>query len=611
VPIPPEGERQGTADAGGLPRTALVALAVCGVALTAGAVAVALRGPPSRDEAISATAHALAVAAPIGVALAALARRRSDRFAGLLLIAGFLWAAAALAQSRDELPYSIGRVAVWLGELMLVYLLLVFPSGRLRSTVDRRIVMASIALVCALYLPTALLVDNYPQPSPWTSCRADCPHNAFMLVASEPGGVEDVIRPLRELVTALVFLAVAGVLGVRARAAGPLLRRLLAPVVAVALFRAVALAAYELARRDGTVPGVVEVLGWIYTFAPAVIALSFAAGIVARRLYVRTALERLTAQLGDDAGPAETRAALAETLEDPSLQVVHRLPGEQERWVDENGWPVGLPATATRQVTEIDSHADVIGAIVSDAHLGQDAGLVRASGTFALVHLANRQLVHQLRASLHDLLESRAQLVTVADEARHRIERNLHDGAQQRLVALRVKLSEHAARLRPHDAQAAAESARFGDEVEELIDEIRELAQGIYPSLLAERGLTDALRSAARGAAIPTTVSADGVGRYPPEVESTVYFACAEALQNAAKHASGARRVRISLSADSALRFEVRDDGPGGLDGASAEHALMGIRTRVSAIGGAVTVDSWPDGGTRVAGRVPLSTGGD
>jgi signal transduction histidine kinase len=162
-------------------------------------------------------------------------------------------------------------------------------------------------------------------------------------------------------------------------------------------------------------------------------------------------------------------------------------------------------------------------------------------------------------------------------------------------------------RLRSGAPAEAAALQQLGAEVEEAIDHIRELALGIYPSLLAERGLPDALRSAARRSPVSTFVRADGVGRYRRDVESTVYFACLEAMQNAAKHAGGATEVSVALSTEGGLAFEVRDDGRG-FDQAAVPPGtgLLNVRDRVTALGGSLRIESKPQAGTLVAGVLPV-----
>jgi signal transduction histidine kinase len=260
---------------------------------------------------------------------------------------------------------------------------------------------------------------------------------------------------------------------------------------------------------------------------------------------------------------------------------------------------------------ELRSENRILGALLYDVTVGPDTALVDAMASYAVVVLENLWLVEQLQSSLRDLSASRGRMAAVADASRHAIERDLHDGAQQRLVALRLKLAVQSERLRPAAPEEAAALEQLGGEVEESIEHIRELALGIYPSLLAERGLPDALRSAARRSTVRTSVRADGVGRYRRDVESTVYFACLEAMQNAAKHADGATAVSVSLSAHGGLTFEVRDDGRG-FDQAAVPPGtgLLNVRDRVAALGGSVRVESAPQGGTLVAGVLPVGEQG-
>jgi signal transduction histidine kinase len=210
-----------------------------------------------------------------------------------------------------------------------------------------------------------------------------------------------------------------------------------------------------------------------------------------------------------------------------------------------------------------------------------------------------------LDASLEELRESRARVVAAGDEERRRIERDLHDGAQQHLLGLAVNLRVARELVSSDPAQADGLLGELSSEVHAAIEQLRELAHGIYPPLLAERGLPDAIRGAVLRAGVSGTVDADTVGRYPPEIESTAYFCCVEALQNAAKHAPGAQ-VSVRLwSADGALFFEVRDTGPG-FDAALSPRTagLVNMRDRVGAIGGTLRIDGAD--GTSVTGALPL-----
>jgi signal transduction histidine kinase len=242
----------------------------------------------------------------------------------------------------------------------------------------------------------------------------------------------------------------------------------------------------------------------------------------------------------------------------------------------------------------------------SKPHDGLLAGGI-ALGSLGLVGVALiARLTASRRSSLRELEESRSRILATADRERHRIERDLHDGAQQRLVAVRIKL-ELADELMEVDSTHAHELIREAEvDIEEALEEVRSLARGIYPSLLAHRGLVEALRAAALRSPVPASVEGDSVTRYSPEVESAVYFSCLEALQNAAKHARGATAVSVSLSTNGALRFEVGDDGNGfDIDHAVYGQGLMNIRDRLAAIGGSLTVRSIDGQGTVVSGTVP------
>jgi signal transduction histidine kinase len=599
--------RGGRTPAGPLRERVLVGVALGGAALCAGAVGFALASAPPGQRAIAATAQALGVGLPLAVGLIQWARRREDRFARMLVGAAALWSLTALATSSDPALYSAGRVAAWVVQPVLVLLLLAFPAGRLDTRLDRGLVAANVAIFGLLFLPSALLASDYPAPAPWSTCGVDCPHNALALAHDHAGTIPDVIRPLRQALAFAVLLGVIVVLVQRTRAAGALMRRVLTPVVVVAVVHAAVSGAYVVARSsDPLAPGVAT-LGWVYVMTLPALTLCFAAGLLGWRLFVASALEHLALGLPRHASAPELRCALAVALEDPGLHIVYRLRGA---WIDEAGWPTEAPrAGPDRDVTEVTAAAGGVASIVHRRELSQDPALVRAAGAYALVALENERLVHDLELARRRLSDSRARLATVADHERRRLERDLHDGAQQRLVALQIKLALLREQLE-RDASARAEAARDLEvDVERASEEVRSLAHGIHPPMLAERGIRDALRAAARSAPLPTIVRATRLPRYPPEVESAVYFACMEALQNATKHAIGATGVTISVagSDDGRVRFEVRDDGagfrPSEHDGGTG---LANLRERLAALGGELAIASAPGDGTRVVGTIPL-----
>ncbi len=233
--------------------------------------------------------------------------------------------------------------------------------------------------------------------------------------------------------------------------------------------------------------------------------------------------------------------------------------------------------------------------------------LVRDLAGQAGLVMRNAGLTEDLLDTIEQLRTSRQRLVTAQDEERRKLERNLHDGAQQQLVALTVKVGLLERLVERDPAQARSIAGQLQGDATEALEELRDLARGIYPPLLADQGLIAALQSQARKSAVPVTVEGDGIGRYAREAEAAVYFSCLEALQNVAKYAS-ASRATVSLSdGDGALRFEVTDDGVG-FDTASSSYGtgLQGIADRLAALDGSMEVRSAPGGGTTLAGSLPV-----
>ena len=220
---------------------------------------------------------------------------------------------------------------------------------------------------------------------------------------------------------------------------------------------------------------------------------------------------------------------------------------------------------------------------------------------------AQAGLVLRNTALLTDLRESRRRIVTAQDERARKLERNIHDGAQQQLVALAVKLGLVERTIARDTAAAERMVAEAKTDTNDALENLRDLARGIYPPVLADQGLAAALRSQARKAPLPVEVEPDGVGRYPEETEAAVYFSCLEALQNVAKYAD-ARHATVRLSqAGDLLTFEVTDDGRGfDPDAAERGSGLQGIADRLAALGGTLTVRSAPGAGTTIGGSLPL-----
>jgi signal transduction histidine kinase len=592
--------------AGRLTESAAAALAAAALALAAITGLVTFTGNDP-DDLGAALLRAALVLLPIAIGLLIWTRLPEERFGRLLVAGGLVTFLAALGGSDNPVLYSIGRVATWLAEVALIYLILAFPSGRLRQPIDRVLVGLIALVVGALFLPTALLTDRYPVPATWTTCTEGCPTNAFQVVHDQPGWVSGVVFPLRESLAALLFLAVTVLLLVRVARASTATRRTLTPVVAGAAVHAVALpVAFSLRRIDGSSDSVLT-LTWVLAAGLPVVALGFLLGAWRWRLAIGNALYRLAPQLPGGLDPERLRAVLADALDDPGIDLVYQDGGQ--RWLDTTGRTVELPGRESgRAHTVIFDRGSPVAAILHHEALEEQRTFVTAVGSLAAVALTNHRLAAQVEASLKEVRRSRERILAVADEERRRIERNLHDGAQQRLVALRIKL-ELASELSAEQHLPDAEHLHMlSEEVGDALDDVRSLAAGVYPALLVDCGLDEALRSVARRSPVRARVAAQGVDRYSQQVEAAVYFSCLEALQNAGKHAE-ARSVSIVVADGDGLRFEVRDDGRGfDVDGDGEGHGLRNIRDRLVAVGGDLVVESSPGRGTRIAGTIPHAT---
>ena len=386
------------------------------------------------------------------------------------------------------------------------------------------------------------------------------------------------------------------------------MRRVLSPVLTFAIVRIGLTALFVVMRRVSPASPGTEAVGVMVLFTTPALAIGFFAGLVRWRMFAAGAVRRLATDFIGPPSGARVRDLLAGAFEDPSLEIIYWAP-DPGQWVDAGGKPVRLPNEGSdRAVTEVSDGGRRVAALVYDAALADPPIMSEVAGGFALVALENQRLAAELRSSLRELRDSRARILSATDQERRRIERDLHDGAQQRLVALGIKL-ELARELVESDPHGGAELLReIGTDVDDALGDMRSLAHGVYPSLLADYGLAQALRTAAEAGPLPSTVSAGDLGRYPEAIESAVYFCCLEALQNAAKHAEGASFVSLTFSEDDdgRLAFEVRDDGPGLAEAVTPGAGLANMRDRIAAVGGSLTIDSSPGGGTRVAGQVPL-----
>jgi signal transduction histidine kinase len=516
----------------------------------------------------------------------------------LLVAAGAVVLVVTFSLSDDAVLYSTGRVASWGLSAGLVFLILAFPSGALALGVDRALATAAALLVALLYLPTALLVEAYPSPAPWVTCGSGCPRNAFMAVAHEPRVIDQLVSPVREGLAIGLFLALGVRLAARVRGATRLQSRTLAPVVAVAMAWAVVFAVVLGVRQAWPESALVDAMLWLIALVVPAMAAAFLIGLMRWWVYVGASLRRLAARLRTPVAREDLRSALSDAFEDPSLEVVYRRAGG---WVDENGQALATPgAGAGRCLTAVANGDRIVGGFVHDAALRYERAFSDAAGSYAALTLESHRLAADTDVLLQDLHESRARIAASADNERKRIERDIHEGAQQRLLSLR---------LRGQDPAAATVALReLAGEVDAAIAEVGSLARGTYPFVLTDQGLGPALALAAHDAPVSANVVADS-RRYAAEIENAVYFSCLEAMQNASQHAGAGTAVRITIAErNDNLCFDVRDDGAGfAPDATRPGVGLISIRDRVAAVRGDVSIESTPGRGTHINGRIPLT----
>jgi signal transduction histidine kinase len=297
------------------------------------------------------------------------------------------------------------------------------------------------------------------------------------------------------------------------------------------------------------------------------------------------------------------RELLAESLGDRSVAIAYWLP-DREAFVDEAGHPVALPEPGSgRAWTAVEQDGRRVAAIVHDAALDTSPELVEAAAAASSLAIDNERLKADLRARVEDLRVSRLRIVEAADEARRRIERDLHDGAQQQLLALALEL--RVLRSSISDPEAGPLVDGLAVRLEAALRDLRELARGIHPAILTRSGLDPAITALAARSPVPVDVQSAIDGRLAPAVEAAAYFVVAEALTNVARYADAARAsVELRGDGNGGIVVVVADDGVGGAD-PNAGSGLRGLQDRLAVIDGVLAIDSPPGRGTRLQATIP------
>jgi signal transduction histidine kinase len=560
----------------------LLALGVAGLLFGLFCLGFDLQSNHEHDRGLVAAVDLLVGWSFIGTGLFAWWRRPPNHTGALMTGVGFAWFAQTLSAANSEVLFTIGIALDSLFPAVAGHLLLAFPSGRLQGRAARWTVAGGYLVATVLQLPSLLFEAEEP----------DDLHSFLVVHPNQP--LSDRLDALQYL-GGVAFAAATAVIVIRRwRAASRPQRQVLAPVL---LTGCAALSAFLVAKGFDAAGSPQHGLELLAEALLATVPFGFLVGLLRSRLAQGPAIAELIGRLGQAPGPDELRAALATALGDPSLSLAYWLP-ESERFVDAGGRPVELP---DGRWTEVQRAGERIAAIVHDASTADDPQLVRAAGAAAALALENQRLSAELRARIEELRASRARIVEAGDAERRRLERDLHDGAQARLVALAMKL--RLAR-RKAEGDVAALLDESSADLQESLDELRELARGIHPAVLTDRGLGPALRSLADRAPLPVEIEGDPPEDLPPAVSTALYFVVAEALTNVAKYAR-ANEASVRVQRENGLVVaEVADDGVGGarLDAGSG---LRGLTDRVAALDGRLSLDSPPGAGTRLRVEIP------
>ena len=528
--------------------------------------------------------------------------RRPERRAGrLLVIAGYLWYVGSLyiVLPGAPVPY-LGFALRGYYDVILAFVVLSFPGDRLETRFDR---VAVGGLLGTMIVRSAWRLAG-PQPGigtdtpPWP-----------MFLDRDAATFLRVDAMLSVLVGAALLVVAIAILRRRARTragarfvmdpvllGGALWAALAVPYAASDFFHVVA--GFDIVPYDGP--------GWTAQYLLRMLGpLGLLVGALRLRGRSSAVMGALSGPDGHPRGP-ELEAALREALDDPSLALLHR--DAAGAWRDAHGSMVELPpGDADRTVTLIGGVDDPRAAVVHDALLLDDPAVVRTLSAVVGLAVDNDRLQDDLRAQLEEVRASRTRIVEATDAERRRVERDLHDGAQQRLVALAVSLRTIRMRLGP-DASAAAleEIDAAAGEARAAIEELRELTRGLDPAILREAGLSAALQSLADRSPVPVRTDLRVEGRLPTRVETAAWFAASEALANVAKH-SRATSATVGAHVDAGwLRLEIADDGVGGADPGGA--GLRGLVDRIAATDGTLTVWTPPGGGTVVEVTIPCGS---
>jgi signal transduction histidine kinase len=573
-------------------RRALLALGAVGFVAGAVPLALAIASEGGHQRTLIAVTGPLIGWAFIGTGIFAWLRRPENRFGALMTAVGFSACLAGLRVSTEPWVFIIGLLFITSQWALLYHMLLAFPGGTLRSRLERLLVLGMYFSAWVVHPVQVLFQDT---------ALLGLPENPLLVDANT-----DLARALSRsrFWFALVLLAaLAVILARRWAAASRHERQALGPVLLSGGLVMALLAVWYAALLAEVDMDAVQMLEDARYVVMCTVPFAFLAGLLRSRVAGASAVSEVVARLGDPSiRGGGICHALADALEGTSLELAYRQPDGE--YSDAAGRPVPVPPDRLDRVAiPLEARDDAAVVLTYDASREDERELVRAVSAAGTLTLENERLATELRARVEEVSASRARIVESGDAARRRLERDLHDGAQQRLVALALSLRLLGSRF-DGDPEASRQLDAARVELDQAIDELRELARGLHPSALSERGLAFALKGLADRAPLPVEIEATPDGRLPNGVESASYFVVAEALTNVARYARASHASISVTRTDGQVLVEVSDNGVGGADPENGS-GLRGLLDRVSALGGTLELDSPPGDGTTVRAAIP------
>jgi signal transduction histidine kinase len=580
------------------PLVMLCTAAAAGIIATGVTAWACAASPILTDRAGTALWRSAFVASYVAAGIHLYWRRPDSRIGPLVAGAGFLYSVASLNASGAPLAYTLGMV-VWVSVIVyLAYVYLCFPRGRLESPLERAFILGLVISTGAVWGLILTLSPTLPPGGSFTDCGARCPPNALQIISGD-AATGQALNTAFNVLTTIALIGIAMLIFNKARSAAYISRRAMTPLTVAFLASIVEFVMFLfIGPAYPDTRAAFKIADGVVTLAvPFAILIGQARGqsfasMSLGQLVVRASRGSIT--------PAVVQQTLSDALGDPNLRVL-LWDDEAGTYVDVEDRPLEIPVDdGTRCITRVTRGGLPAAALVHDPSLHADSDIAESLIATSLMLLENWRLVQELRAS-------RARLVRVAERERRRLERDLHDGAQQSLmgIELRAGLAQETA----DPGELVRQLAAIQREAQAARQELRELAHGIYPTVLNDLGLVAALRALAHRCSVPVEVSDKGVRRYPDAVEAAVYFCAREAIQNAAKHAGTGARVLVTLAPRaSAIELTVRDDGVGmTLECDRMGIGILGMRDRIEAVGGQFLVTSSPGEGTSVRATIPVA----